>query len=295
MTNKTQTQTQAHSDFNAWEAQLECYEKNLSPQRKKLLGRVAHDCLALRQASFEIPALQVSMRMNERLVRGHDPLKITLMTLGRELTERNIAFFRRLLIHARTLLFLRLTSRRLAQHNYGVELSANGLKSLYLATAELEMGHERLKSQTEELQNEIDQLRDEYARFQIEEISHEAAHSFGPKRIPGERPWEGLSRLLKGIAIQTRQDPERERNLKKAQQIFARRSELLLGECGQLLGRDITADSPQRMHTLKRIRKYVTEMRRLEKEMEDSLSAAAMSEQTPSLLVKKMSGRDTTS
>lgn len=283
------SKTPIEQEWTKWDEQMAVLEAKLSPKRKDLLSRISQDWVNLRQAFFELPGLQMSLQLSERLIQGHDPLKITLMNLARDLTELNIAFFRRLLLHSRNLVVLQLAGRRLAQHNVGREANATDIKSLALAAADLQAGHMQLQNRIAELENEIHALRNEYELFLIEENSHEAAYSFGPDRSPGERPWEGLSRLLKGIAIQTRQDPEHEKTLQKAQQIFQKRSENLLAECGELLGRDITTDHSRRFMTLKRMKKNLADIRRLEMEMEESLTVAATSEQTPSLLVKKIS------
>lgn len=283
------------SEWKAWDEQIAALEANLSPKRKAVLSRISTEWIKLRQALFELPGMQMSMHQNERLIQGHDPLKITLMNLARELTELNIAFFRRLLTHSRNLVILQLTNRRMAQHKFAPEFNAQSIKYLHIASADLDVSHEKLLLQAEELENDINDLRAQYDNFLVEENAFEAAHSFGPDRIPGERPWEGLSRLLKGIAIQTRQDPEKDKLLQKSQQIFVKRSENILEECGELLGRDITADPSKRIVTLKRMKKTLIEIKRLEQEMEDSLTVAAMPEQTLSLLVKKTSDHAKTS
>jgi hypothetical protein len=219
---------------------------------------------------------------------------------AREWADRLEDFQLRYADYLDKLLWLNLLRGRLLGRTnpFRLDITEADIQAFLQKKQSLEQTEISLQEDLAELKRQEAELRQQYQRFQFEESNRVAAQSFaGPQRsISSQRPtFEAFGRLLRTLAVHVSHSRGQVKKIQHLAVNFTKRSQTLMEECSALLRQDPTANTSQKRRDLRLMQQNLAEMKRLECEIETTLSTLTPSPQYRSVLRLKKSSRTTVS
>ncbi|WP_141731201.1 hypothetical protein [Oligoflexus tunisiensis] len=219
---------------------------------------------------------------------------------AREWADRVEDFQLRYADYLDKLLWLNLLRGRLLGRTnpFRLDISEADIQAFLQKKQSLEQTEITLQEELAELKRQETELRQQYQRFQFEESNRLAAQSFASSQrsLSSQRPtFEAFSRLLRTLAVHVSHSRGQVKKIQHLAVNFTKRSQTLMEECSALLRQDPTANTSQKRRDLRLMQQNLAEMKRLECEIETTLSTLGPSPQYRSVLRVKKASRATVS
>ena len=214
---------------------------------------------------------------------------------AREWADRVEDFQLRYADYLDKLLWLNLLRGRLLgrKNPFRLDIADTDVAALLQKKQSLEQTEITLQEDLDELKRQESKLRQQYQRFQFEESNRLAAQSFAnfSRSMASQRPtFEAFSRLLRTLSVHVSHSRGQTKKIQHLAVNFTKRSQSLMEECSALLRQDPTANTSQKRRDLRLMQQNLTEMKRLETEIETTLTALApVPQHGPALRLKKTS------
>lgn len=214
---------------------------------------------------------------------------------AREWADRVEDFQLRYADYLDKLLWLNLLRGRLLgrKNPFRLDIADTDVNALLQKKQSLEQTEITLVEDLEELKRQESKLRQQYQRFQFEESNRLAAQSFASfsRSMASQRPtFEAFSRLLRTLGVHMSHSRGQAKKIQQLTVNFTKRSQTLMEECSALLRQDPTANTSQKRRDLRLMQQNLAEMKRLEMEIETTLSALSPGPRNgPVLRLKKTS------
>ncbi|MBC7658294.1 MAG: hypothetical protein H7249_01150 [Chitinophagaceae bacterium] len=283
--------------WTTWEKEVKDLEP-FSIERKKAVSRITElwtDLGYISQRLERIPAV----RDPSQRYFGLDPLKISALNIAQNIENDEFNLITLYFQHTHNLILSNILRLRvlpeaarktqLLQFFTTADIASLGKAQYHLDHEEQALWQARAK-----MQIEIGELREAYGHFLFEESSYEAARSFSTDVAAGtsRQAWVAFSQLLTGMSLHIH-DENKAFVVKKSSRIEAQR-ESLFESCALLLAKKADGKDAKRMR--RQLRQNLTDLKRLESEIESTLSELSnpASSDPASLVVKKNAEQATT-
>ncbi len=214
---------------------------------------------------------------------------------AREWADRVEDFQLRYADYLDKLLWLNLLRGRLLgrKNPFRLDIADADVNALLQKKQSLEQTEITLQEDLEELKRQEGKLRQQYQRFQFEESNRLAAQSFASfsRSMSSQRPtFDAFSRLLRTLGVHMSHSRGQVKKIQHLAVNFTKRSQSLMEECSALLRQDPNANTSQKRRDLRLMQQNLAEMKRLEMEIETTLTALNPGpQQSPVLRLKKAS------
>ncbi len=214
---------------------------------------------------------------------------------AREWADRVEDFQLRYADYLDKLLWLNLLRGRLLgrKNPFRLDIADADVNALLQKKQSLEQTEITLQEDLEELKRQEGKLRQQYQRFQFEESNRLAAQSFASfsRSMSSQRPtFDAFSRLLRTLGVHMSHSRGQVKKIQQLAVNFTKRSQSLMEECSALLRQDPNANTSQKRRDLRLMQQNLAEMKRLEMEIETTLTALNPGpQQSPVLRLKKAS------
>ncbi len=214
---------------------------------------------------------------------------------AREWADRVEDFQLRYADYLDKLLWLNLLRGRLLgrKNPFRLDIADTDVNALLQKKQSLEQTEITLQEDLEELKRQEGKLRQQYQRFQFEESNRLAAQSFATfsRSMSSQRPtFDAFSRLLRTLGVHMSHSRGQVKKIQQLAVNFTKRSQSLMEECSALLRQDPNANTSQKRRDLRLMQQNLAEMKRLEMEIETTLTALNPGpQQSPVLRLKKAS------
>ncbi len=206
------------------------------------------------------------------------PTSRAILFWAREWSDRVEDFHLRYADYLDKLLWLNLLRGRLLgrKNPFRLDISEADVQQILQKRQSLEQTEQVLKSDLEHLQKQEAKLRKQYERFQFEESNRQAAQSFASLSRPAtsQKPtFDAFGRLLRTLAVHMSHSRSQVKKIQQLAVNFTKRSQTLMEDCSSLLRQDPSINTSQKRRNLRLMQQNLNEMRRLEREIETTLSA----------------------
>jgi hypothetical protein len=214
---------------------------------------------------------------------------------AREWADRVEDFQLRYADYLDKLLWLNLLRGRLLgrKNPFRLDIADQDVQAFLQKKQSLEQTEITLQEDLEELKRQEQKLRQQYQRFQFEESNRQAAQSFATfsRSLVSQRPtFDAFGRLLRTLGVHMSHSRGQVKKIQHLAVNFTKRSQTLMEECSALLRQDPNANTSQKRRDLRLMQQNLAEMKRLETEIETTLTALSPPpQQGPVLRIKKAS------
>ncbi len=281
-------------DIDRWEQELASLERQIDPASRKQFAILADKMRILRREHAEIDAMIEHARLAEATEVPMAPALRAILFWARELGDRIEEFSTRYGDYLEKLLWLNLLRGRLLGQKkpFQLDLGEAEIKQMLSRKQSLEQSEQMLDQELKAMQEREQFMRQRYESFQYEEASRQAALSFmaPTSSLSTQRTaFDALGRLLRTMAAHTAHEAPQVKKIQKMTVNFTRRSQTLMEQCSELLRQGMGVDGSQRNRALRLMQQNLTELRRLETDIDTTLSALGPTarQKRPSFIVKK--------
>ncbi|MDQ3235001.1 MAG: hypothetical protein M3Q07_24600 [Pseudobdellovibrionaceae bacterium] len=228
------------------------------------------------------------------------PTARAILFWAREWADRVEDFQLRYADYLDKLLWLNLLRGRLLgrKNPFCLDIADTDVDAFLQKKQSLEQTEITLKEDLQALQKQEAQLRQQYQRFQFEESNRQAAQSFATshRTIAGQRPtFDAFGRFLRTLSVHMSHSRGQVKKIQQLAVNFTKRSQTLMEECSALLRQDPLANTSQKRRDLRLMQQNLAEMKRLESEIETTLSVLGPLPEHRSPLRLKKTSRPTVS
>lgn len=219
---------------------------------------------------------------------------------AREWADRVEDFQLRYADYLDKLLWLNLLRGRLLgrKNPFRLDIADTDVAALLQKKQSLEQTEITLQEDLEALKRQESKLRQQYQRFQFEESNRLAAQSFASfsRSMTSQRPtFDAFSRLLRTLGVHMSHSRGQVKKIQHLAVNFTKRSQTLMEECSALLRQDPSANTSQKRRDLRLMQQNLAEMKRLETEIETTLTALSPAPSHGPMLRLKKASRPTVS
>jgi hypothetical protein len=234
--------------------------KRIEEQHERLLQMIEHCRFA---EATELPLV---------------PTSRAILFWAREWADRVEDFQLRYADYLDKLLWLNLLRGRLLgrKNPFRLDIADTDIQAILQKRQSMEQTEVNLQDELRVLHKQEAKLRQQYERFQFEESNRLAAQSFATFNRPltSQRPtFDAFVRLLRTLAVHMSHSRGQVKKIQQLAVNFTKRSQILMEECSGLLRQDPQANTSQKRRNLRLMQQNLTEMKRLESEIETTLSA----------------------
>lgn len=277
-------------------AQLEQAAPTPVQQRLQVLGKLKR----MEQQHEQLVQMIEHCRSAEATELPMVPTARAILFWAREWADRVEDFQLRYADYLDKLLWLNLLRGRLLgrKNPFRLDISDTDMQAILQKKHSLEQTEATLQEDIRQLQKQEARLRQQYQRFQFEESNRLAAQSFATFNRPlaSQKPtFDAFGRLLRTLAVHMSHSRGQVKKIQQLAVNFTKRSQTLMEECSALLRQDPQANTSQKRRDLRLMQQNLTEMKRLESEIETTLSALGPLPPHRSVLRVKKASRSTVS
>lgn len=282
-------------DIDRWEQELQSLEQQIDPQVRKKFAVLAGKMGLLRHEYGDINRFIEHARLAEATEIPMAPQLRAILFWARELAERIEDFASRYADYLEKLLWLNLMRGRLfgIKKHFQLDMGEQDVQQMLKRKQSLEQSEQLLLQEVKIMQEREQALRRRYDNFQYEEATRQAAQSFmAPlSNLSSQRTaFEAFGRLLRTMAAHASHDGPQVKKIQRMTVNFTKRSQTLMEHCSELLRQGTGVRGSQRRSTLRLMQENLSELQRLEAEIDTTLSVLTPGSQQkrPSFIVKKV-------
>ncbi len=206
------------------------------------------------------------------------PTSRAILFWAREWSDRVEDFQLRYADYLDKLLWLNLVRGRLLgrKNPFRLDISEHDVQQFLQKRQSLEQTEQLLQEELKDLQKQESKLRAQYERFKFEDSNRQASQSFAAisRSSTSQRPtFDAFGRFLRTLAVHMSHSRPQVKKIQQLTVNFTKRSQALMEECSSLLRQDPQSNTSQKRRNLRLLQQNLVEMKRLEREIETTLSA----------------------